>query len=213
MAKQLRALILAHAGEANLIRVTELSSGNADFNWAFAGVDIQDAQAHTMTPMVIPTLPAGTTSQTFFRGFSTDLRGSFFPPTSGPDDLVPLTNVDQASSLSDADRQAAFDGLVRIENPKLNSPDTTDCASCHLTTPTALLIAAPHFSLVESSNANAFRIDPALVPAADLAPVYDTSGSFNLHALSYVGQDLAINQRVVNETAAVVTYLGSLATP
>ncbi len=218
MATQLRALILAHAGEANLTRVTHFSSSNTDFTWTFAGVDVQNASAQTFTPMVIPTLPPGSTSsQVFFLGFSqSSPDDNFDPATTSSDNMTALVNAAAANGLSAADRQTAFDGLVRIENPHMNSPNTIDCASCHLATPAALLVVAPNFSLVESTNANAFHPDPSLIPAADLAPFFTgASGPFNLHALSYNGQDLAINQRVANETAAIVTpaYLNSIATP
>lgn len=209
MADGVRKLVLAYAGEQNLTRVTELSATNTGFDWTFSGFDVSDAASATFTPMMIPTL-SGATSQTFFRGFgSVTPAGEFMPPTSGSDDLVPLADGSAAMQLTPTARQAAFDGLVRVDNPGDNSPNTTDCASCHLATPVSHLIAQPLFGMVEAQNPNAFQPDGVYVLASEMAPQFDATGAFNVHAFSYVGSDPGINQRTVNETAAIVAYLNA----
>ncbi len=216
MASGLRSLVLEYAGASNLTRVTELSAFNANFSWTFSGFDVQDATAATTTPMIIPTLPSSATSQTFFRGFVEGLQsvdGQFEPSTTSADGFVPLASEGTASSLTVAQRQAAFDGLTRVDSPAKNSPDTIDCASCHLATPVSQLIAQPMFSLVESDDSFAFHADGHWVLASEMSPTFDPSDTapFNIHAFSYVDQTPAINQRVVNETAAIVAYLNTAA--
>jgi len=57
-------------------------------------------------------------------------------------------------------------------------------------------------------NANAFATDPG-IPATDVVPttaVLD-GDRLNLHAFSYRGTAAMINQRVINETAAILAYV------
>jgi hypothetical protein len=58
----------------------------------------------------------------------------------------------------------------------------------------------------------AFQPDGQSVVAAAMTPTFTTTTTpaINIHAFSYVGQAATINQRVVNETAAVVEYLNQL---
>lgn len=43
-----------------------------------------------------------------------------------------LGNLATAKAASKTAQQAAFDAALRIENPTKHSPDTIDCASCHV---------------------------------------------------------------------------------
>jgi hypothetical protein len=205
-----RDLIVKYAGQQNLIRVTRFSSSNAGFNWAFDGFDVSSASPPTVTPMNIATLTPSKNSQLFFRGFGSEVTGKFTPATTSADDLTPLANVETALQLTPAARSAAFAALVRIENPTLHSPDTIDCASCHLATPLSLVVAGPKFSLRESDDPRAFAPDGQSVLPSEMAPSFDLDGGFNLHAFSYAARSPGINQRTVNETAAVVAYLNGL---
>jgi len=206
MAKGVRALIQKYASASNLVRITELSMSNGGFDWSFSGFDLAGM---TLTPIAIPTLGASTTKQTFFRGFGQQLQGSFSPATTSSDNLVPLANVDTAQTLTADARAAAFAGLVHIENPTRASPNTIDCASCHLATPVTRLVAQPMFGLDDRSAPDAFAADGTFVLASELTATFP-SATFNVHACSYVDGDLAINQRTVNESAAIVAYLNAL---
>ena len=55
----------------------------------------------------------------------------------------------------------------------------------------------------------AFEPNSELFDSAELEPSYDgdTKPIMNVHAFSYFGAGLAISQRVVNESAAIVDYL------
>jgi hypothetical protein len=201
MATGLRELILQYAGADKLTRVTKMSASQPGFAWEFSGFDVLDARAKTITAMKVPTLPGAATEQTFFRGFAVEMEGTFTPSTAGSDDFTPLADVQRASQLDAAARATAFGALVRSENPSRHSPDTIDCASCHLATPVALLVAKPKFSLLTMGHPDAFKTDEL--------PTYDTQGEFNVHAFSYIGRQAGINQRTVNETAAVIAYLNA----
>jgi hypothetical protein len=209
-------LILQYAGAANLKRVAQFNSAEAFTAWSFKAANVVSVATVTMSPFVIPTLGKGgkdITLQTVGTGeFASPLGATFTPATTSDDNLVPLAGH-TPKSLSSSARQAAFDSLVRIENPRDNSPNTIDCGSCHLATPTERLVAVPEFSLDDRTSPLAFQPDGTSVVAADMTPTFNSSSgiaSLNLHAFSYVGRDPGINQRVVNETASVVEYLNHL---
>ncbi len=207
----LRALILQFAGAQRLTRVTRFSNHEPEF-WVFDGSDL--SATGDSTHMIIPTLPDAANTQTFALGANPaesggDMNGQFLPETTASADLAPLAGSNTAQLTGQA-RQAAFNALVQIENPTLFSANTIDCASCHLATPTELLVAAPHYGFNESGNAEAFAPDLRFVAATALAPTFNAGAQFNLHAFSYVGGSPAINQRVVNESAAIVAYLATL---
>ena len=202
----LRALILKYAGAQNLTRVTELSMQNDDFLWKFSGVDVSDAASDQFTALPIPSLAGSAVSQTFFRNFGPPSAAQYMPSTTSADDLTALAGSDETT----AQAQAAFAALVRIDNPSDNSPNTIDCASCHTATPLSLQIAQPEFGLVEATAPGAFQADGTYVLASELTPTFpaDLDGKLlQFHVFSYIGITAQIDQRVVNESAAVVVYL------
>jgi hypothetical protein len=54
-----------------------------------------------------------------------------------------------------------------------------------------------------------FAADGINVLASEMTATFDATARFHLHAFSYSGTDPAINQRTVNETAAIVEYLSA----
>jgi hypothetical protein len=218
-----RQLVLQYAGEQNLTRVALLSlvqpppsalPGLAFLTWSFGAADVTNAEAASTSPFVIPTLSGdggGVTEQRLVAGVVAG-SATFEPATTSHDDLTPLSDG-MPGNLDASAVQAAFDSLVRVENPANNSPNTIDCASCHVATPTELLVVSPVFGLDDRTSALAFRPDGKSVVAADTAstfPIGDPPALDDVHAFSYLGQAPTISQRVVNETAAVVEYLNQL---
>lgn len=205
MAKALFADVLEYAGEANLIRFTEFQQSNLDTVWTFAGFDIAKGKT---TKMVIPSLPGSATSVEFFIGFGAGFAGGFTPATNAQDDMQLLGNTANATKASKADQQAAFDAALRIQNPDFHSPNTIDCASCHMAGP-AQNVTGAKLGLSATGNANAFTIDPKLVRAADMKQKtkVDMSDGLDLHMFSYKDDHAMIGQRVINESAAVVAYV------
>jgi hypothetical protein len=204
-ASGLRELILLFAGENNLTRITRLKSFEGPA-WSFDGFDIGAGGA--LAPMIVPTLSQPLTEQSFELDlFQSSFTGQMHPTTTSGTDLSPLF---LGPPLDAGTSQAAFDALVQVENPGRFSPNTIDCASCHLATPTEQLNAVPLYRLSESGNANAFVPDSRFVAPSHLTPSFSVRAGFNLHAFSYAGDTAAINQRVVNESAAVAAYLNQL---
>lgn len=190
-------LVLHLAGAQNLRRITQLTASGLGTAWNFSGVDVANG---TTSRVKIPTLPPGTTTVTFFAGFSPGtLTGqpAFTPATDAPalDNLQLLGDVHRASLASPADRQRAFDASLRIEDPSLHSPDTIDCASCHLAQPVRVLVGEAAFHLSDA------RTDHVAGPA----PAPDV----NVHMFGYKATRASIHQRTVNETAAVTAYVNA----
>lgn len=203
-----RALILAHAGADNLVRVAILSSTSSQA-WSFQIFNVDGA---TVLPRDIATLPAATQRHelVIFEGG----RGSYFvgftPLATGPLAYNALASSNLAAELGPAERQAQFDGLVATENPRLTTPETVACGDCHMATLVRTRIAEPAYALQASASPSVFLPDTQFVAPADLRP---TLGSgFNLHAFSYNGSEPAISARTAHESAAVIEYL-NLATP
>jgi hypothetical protein len=138
------------------------------------------------------------------------MTATLTPATTSADDLTPLlSGMISTQQSPDATLDAAFDALVRIENPAKNSPTTIDCGSCHLATPTALFVARPLLGLDDTTSPLAFQPDGVHVTAAEMAPTLPSASS-DFHASSYFNAEATVNQRVVNETASIVDYLNLL---
>jgi hypothetical protein len=212
-AKGLAKIVLEHAGASKLIRFTHFSGHNLATSWDFVGFDV----AHgATTPMVIPTLPASTKSVNFFAGFGAPIAGGFTPATTSKDDIGVLVNIEKATAATPAARQAAYDAAIRIQSPDHDSPNTIDCASCHVAQAAQVLIGEGKFNLSASADSKPFARNTKYVSAADFkqttSPTKQASG-FNVHMLSYKSTALQIGQRVINETAAVVAYVNSEVLP
>ena len=210
------AILLKYAGAANLMRFTtlqlefpnlgDLVGGDGEV-WELEAFDVAGGVA---TRKQIPTLDAGRTTMSF-QAAAAPLSATFSPLTTSTDNSDLLVNYMQATQATPAARQLAFDAALRIENPRDNSPNTIDCASCHMAEPARQLVGEP-LGLTATGNANAFVPDAA-IPVADLAAtthVVDANGNLNIHAFSYSGTEPMINQRVIDETAANLAYVAML---
>jgi len=222
----LQKLILQYAGEQNLVRATAMASTNAGFQWEFFGFTVTGAPP-AAAPLPIATLtPTGAANPTreiFFRGFatSTDPMGLFTPKPTGPDDFSVLADAQMALALSAADKAKLANALARVDNPTVYTPDTVDCARCHTATPLGQNVARDRLHQSETADADAFKPDGRWVTADEMKTTDFTFGSstnpdvpsVNVHAFSYANRLPSINQRTVNETAAVVEFLNDAFLP
>ena len=206
MTKALNKIVLKYASSANILRLTQFLAGNLDTDWSFSGINVAKGKA---TPMDIASLPSGTTSETFALGFGAFLsQGEFLPGTKSSDNMEILANSVLATAATPAVQQAAFDSALRVQNPNFDSPNTIDCASCHVAQ-FAQVVVGQNVLGLEASGAYAFASNPSYVAAADTVATTPVTGTttFNLHAFSYSGSSPMINQRVMNETEALVAYV------
>jgi hypothetical protein len=210
MATGLGAIFKQFAGAGTLTRLTRIYS-SIDF-WDFNGIDIAK---NASTPMVIPTLPDASKTGSFVAPLATEtLMGTFTPVTTSKDNMSLLANFAGAKQATAAAVQSAFDSALRIENPNYHSPNTIDCASCHVSA-VARIINGSALGLSAMGNANAF-VAPTSVPAADLAitaPPVAGPPSHNFHMFSYKGTTPLIMPRVINESASIVAYVNAQVLP
>jgi hypothetical protein len=80
--------------------------------------------------------------------------------------------------------------------------------------PARVLVGEGMFGMMTDGDPNAF-VAAASIPAADLGAttttiVNPTNGALSIHAFSYLFSTPMINQRVINETAAILAYLQPL---
>jgi hypothetical protein len=215
------AILARYASPDTMIRMTEfvielpelapqiVSSSNTEF-WDFESFDIAAGSA---TPRDIATMPStDVTSTMSISGGTAPLVASASPLTTSVDNIAVLEDMNQATAATVTARQAAFDAALRVQNPAKNSPDTIDCASCHLAGPAIDLVAST-FSMSAVGDTNAFVAWPT-IPTADLARTTPLQGDgsvpLNIHAFSYLLAQPMINQRVINETAANLAYIDTL---
>jgi hypothetical protein len=207
-------ILTKYAGEQNLVRFTTfvfLAFDAADGpaigqDWGMHALSVANGQA---TDLQIGGAPASS-FEVSLGVFSNPLSTRATPGTTTPDDIALLTNFDQAMSATQAERQHALDAAFKIENPTKHTPDTIDCASCHMTQPGRDLVAQK-LGMQVDGNPNAFV--PAGIPAADLGHttnIIGTDGGLNIHAFSYRFTEPMINQRVINETAANLALIRQL---
>jgi hypothetical protein len=103
--------------------------------------------------------------------------------------------------LSKSEALSVWQSALRIENPTKHSPDTMDCASCHLTHARGGVEQA--FAFDASSDANTFT-------SAVTTKGATVKNGGDLHAFSYKGATALVSQRTINETASIVTAINAL---
>jgi len=211
MAKGLNAIVLKYADPAKIVKTTSFHGVFAQgTTWSFDQVDVSGG-----VPVLanIPTLsPAGAVESMRLGTAADGLLSVTMNASTHVDGNRLFLSPVQLATASDAEKRAAYDSALRIENPAFHSPNTIDCSSCHTAQISRQLIGEQHFKIKPAGNPNLFAAD-ASVPKADLAlsvPVIKPVGlSLNLHAFSYDGQLPTIITRVVNETASNVAFVNT----
>jgi hypothetical protein len=200
MSQGVQHLILEYAGEQNLVRTAQLSASStpaSSSSWSMAAYDVT-ATPLVATPRTVPTLTStADDGSVVFQGVTGDFQKAFFiPATTSADNLTGLWQTSlailerqDAGSLSPADHQGALDALLRVENPKDNSANTIDCASCHMAFDTEDVVAMPLLSFDDTTSPLAFQPEGTNVTPGDMATTFspdDGPSGVNIHVFSYV---------------------------
>ena len=108
---------------------------------------------------------------------------------------------DQAfAAASDTRKRELLRVLVGAEDPLASAPDTVSCAACHIATP-VLDERTKSMGIAETS------LEGRYTSSYDLSVTGRLKELRVIRALGYVGQDPLISQRVVNDTAQVLTEI------
>jgi hypothetical protein len=210
--RALAGIIAKYAGEGTLERMTafvlDLPSNGAGSgpleDWQFQSFTVDGS---TLVPHAIPALPQEP-SMMSLAASTGPLAAQLSPTTTSNDNVTLLADYMMASEATTAERERALSSALRVLNPHDHSPDTIDCASCHIADP-AITLVGEQLGMSPVGNPDAFVPDAAIAPA-DLAHTTSPLGAdnvLNVHAFSYRSGSPMINQRVINETAANLAYL------
>lgn len=202
-AKALQAKLLERISAENLIQFTFFTPASTATAWNFS-IFKKNGQAFEAVA-----IPASNNAQniTAFAGFSEELDGAITPqPEIRGVDL--LISASAARAASRAEQQLAYNTALAIENPTLHSPNTVDCASCHTAEASRVLVGESILGLSSRGNPNLFVANKKFVSTRSLGhPTKPMPLRNNFHMMSYRFDDLMIQQRVINETAALLPFV------
>ncbi|WP_413943008.1 hypothetical protein [Bdellovibrio sp. HCB-162] len=204
--KYLRALILNYCGEKNLIRMTAMNVMSGEQLWIFSGFDIENGQPK---PMTIPRIKGRTQgviqSSSQFQSFT----GGMMPPPEADLEFAKLVSDSSTTKkkFTEAQIKTLMGKVQEYENPEKHNPGTLDCASCHLAN-TAHQWGELNFKQWDWKNEfkNIAYQSSWNLENTSKGPLRTNQ----LRAFGYFMAWPAISQRVVNETAAVASYLQSM---
>ena len=196
-AAKVRGLVKHYGGEARLVRLT-MNARNlnaAAIVWLLRGIE-KKGDVFADIPIVGSTEIFETVTMTGSPGF--DVRPSADTPV-GLAGAISQTKFDSADGPGKRDYLAA---LAAVDNPLTNTAETVPCVGCHVAT------------VIMDGRASGSAIDPLTLPGRytsrfDLSIIGGMSATTSnaIRALGYVGTQPMISQRVVNETAQVLTEI------
>jgi hypothetical protein len=194
-------LILTHAGEENLTRMTFfLRAPPAVEVWFFGGFDFLDGNVETMNIVGV-----GQGNQRVILQPNASVTDPAYeyevnPPGLMPEDGHVLYTSLSAETATDEERRAAFASYLRVENPTLYNPEQLPCAGCHLST-FVTADARRRFGFADED----FASDVYQNADLDLSLRGDAANQpSSLRAFGYFKRDVMISQRVINSTADVL---------
>ncbi|NUN04474.1 MAG: hypothetical protein HUU57_01820 [Bdellovibrio sp.] len=197
-------IITKLAGLENLSRVTVMVLRGAGDMWAFAGFEMKDGK---MELMRIPRIDR--MSQAFINlAVPSDhfTGGGILPLPTGADTLSTITNESEHLDVNSEDTiRKEIKAAYRIENPKNHTPENMDCVSCHVAQP------AIHWALNKQAHLKLDQLWSHEIyknPKYDLTNVSpDLLNTQIIRGFGYFGRNMAISQRVINESAEVADQL------
>jgi hypothetical protein len=196
-AGRLRALVARYADGTKLTRLTLFAqhATSAAFNWVFRGVE---RQGSGFKDMVIPDVRA-TEQRTILES-----RDSYAtePVADVPAGFALALDEPMFSAGTPSMRRQALRALAEAEDPTRRAPETVQCVACHVST------------LLTARRSVRAGVNPATIPGR-YASTYNLSNSTttattnerSLRAFGWVFREPAISQRVINETAQVLTEI------
>lgn len=201
-------IIKKYAGRANLTRVTAMVLRGAADMWAFAGFELRDGQLELFE---VPRLK-GRLAQSFVNvAVPSDhfAGGGMSPPPKGSDtfDNIVAESVRLGAGSEELIRQEVK-AAYRIENPKNFSPENMDCVSCHVAQPAIqwVLRTRPELQVDQLWSSEIYK--NAKYNLTNKSPeVWNTQ---MIRGLGYFGKNMAISQRVINESAEVADSINLL---
>lgn len=210
-AKALKDVISKYAGEERLPFATVMVTLNAGL-WRFAR---GDRSASGLTQAQVPFSPEKTIALHGTTGFIGNFILDVQPPATGTDNVNDIVQTGGSATPAfkgdffkmPAERQsAAVSAALRIDNPTMHQPGTTDCVSCHQASRSLRRFKGAPFLDARDGDPNRY------VPPAGVTTKFSgdkDGGEYNVHAFGYLGRDVALTQGVINSSAEVIRQLRS----
>ena len=195
-ASGLRAFVKRFGGEGRLVRLTMLAQPETSeqVRWTLRGVEKRGSALVDMT-IVGSTV---TTEDVALAGEGFDV----LPKIDAPPGLMTAIVARTFYEADATTKRQALGALAEVENPLPNTQETIPCVGCHVST---------HLTVLRAPSV---PIEPLSIPGRYTSP-YDLSvaggmsqTSTSVRALGYLNKTPLISQRVVNETAQVLTEIG-----
>lgn len=194
-AQRIKALVMSHAGAANLVRVTHFRHHvQGPAMWSFA---MRERRAGSWQDSIVPTTAVTEQSLNTISGGRWD--ADIVPAVAHVDDVTRLFEV-----ATPQEESTAFHATVRVLNPRVHTSETIDCATCHIA-PIVATFARSTRGLDVESYSDRFRSTYPLDAASQSED--EATGFQNVHMLSYLGTSLSVSARTANETALVLELL------
>lgn len=206
---EFNAIVKKYAGVTKLTRVTSMVVRGAGDMWAFAGFEFKD---NRLKLFVVPRLDRQ--SQAFVN-FAVPAdhfeRGMISPQPTGDDSFSKITTnsnryqLGETTPVHEETILKELRAMHRIENPHTFNPENMDCVSCHVALSARSWIEKNRSDLGLQAIADTFAYkNPRYNLENKSTNVHNTQ---SLRAFGYFGNELAISQRVINESAAVADQI------
>lgn len=201
-------IVTQYAGEKNLSRVTVMVLRRMNDVWGFLGADVVDGKLVTAA---IPRLE-GKTSQMFFNQLNnnkgyTGAAISFVPAVLEANLGTFIEQATTSGQFSESEVVTHMQSALAIENPYLFNPESMDCVNCHIAQAAREWLSEKLEPSVDQNLFSAFKYTNGKYNLEN-----KSDQIFNTHQLrgvGYFGSDLAISQRVINESAVVAEWLSA----
>ena len=198
---QLKELVMKYCGEKNISRITVMTLEGGGDQWTFMGFNVTE---NSVQPLAIPKVfGAGQTIMAALND-SFDFVGSIMPINFSNLGLWFMDNSKNAKiKFPEKDFKVWTEDLLKIENPRIHNPGTTDCVSCHLAT-NILSWQERNFN---SWDWKSIKSNQAFTSSQNLSnTTIKNSPTQHLRAFGYQDKAARFSQRVVNETAVVLDW-------
>ncbi|KYG67072.1 hypothetical protein AZI86_08650 [Bdellovibrio bacteriovorus] len=201
-------IVLKYAGKENLSRVTAMLLRRGGLMWTFAGYEVVGDDLQVLE---IPRLE-GKKSQTFINlAYPPDKfsNGGINPLPQGSDVINTLVlGSDLLEERHEETIRNESRAAYRMENPKAFNPENMDCASCHVAQPAIhwVLNQRPNLKVDQIWNADIYK--NLRYNLENKSP--GVANTRIIRAFGYFDADMAISQRVINESAEVADSLNQL---
>lgn len=191
-------LLARYAPADRLIRLSVMGqdSRTSDLRVVFRSVELRAGQ---LVDVTIPTLNA--TEQVVTLA-DVDPGYVVTPVANAPTGFTSSLSSGLFNSAAPEDQRSALDALVATQNPLLHTASTVQCVTCHVST-----YLAVHRGQIAGIDVRSLPSRYTTRRDVRVSQGISASEERALHGFSWIRHDVAISQRVANETAQVLDEL------